>query len=64
MDAMPMLTPRADKRARTRRLRSPMLPTRSRSRHANFEETRSPRPRRITAVTASPPFGGPASGYR
>ena len=32
MAAMPMLIPRADSKARTRRLRSPRLPTRSRSR--------------------------------
>ena len=37
MAAMPMLMPSADSEARTRRLRSPRLPTRSRSRRDSRE---------------------------
>src|SRR5579859_3389659 len=46
--AMPMLIPRADSDARSRRLRSPRLPTRSRSRPDSREPPRSRAGRRIT----------------
>src|SRR6202034_1082651 len=47
MAAMPMLMPRADSNARTRRLRSPRLPTRSKSRRVS-REAASRTGRRIT----------------
>src|SRR5579864_7875236 len=46
--AMPMLIPRADNDARIRRLRSPKLPTRSRSRRDSREPSGSRAGRRIT----------------
>src|SRR5580698_3540648 len=48
MAAMPMLMPRADSSARTRRLRSPRLPTRRRSRRDSLEPPASGAGRRIT----------------
>src|SRR5579872_5304035 len=48
MAAMPMLMPSADRRARTRRLRSPRLPTRIRSRRDSREPPPSRGGRRIT----------------
>src|ERR1039458_5256632 len=47
MAAMPMLMPRADRVARTLRLRSPRLPTRSRSRRDSLEAPLSASRRRI-----------------
>src|SRR5579862_9118217 len=52
MAAMPMLMPSADSVARTRRLRSPRLPTRSRSRRDSREPTLS---RTGRCITDDPP---------
>src|SRR5580692_6777060 len=48
MAAMPMLMPSADSSARTRRLRSPRLPTRSRSRRDSRDPPTSRVRRRVT----------------
>jgi len=48
MAAMPMLIPRADSKARARRLRSPRLPTRRRSRQDSRIRRRQEPGRRVT----------------
>src|SRR5580693_74680 len=62
MTAMPMLMPSADSAARTRRLRSPRLPTRIRSRRDSREAPVSCAGRRITDDPPVPDLDAPLHG--
>src|ERR1700729_3423633 len=62
MAAMPMLIPRADSNARTRRLRSPRLPTRKRSRRDSREPPASGAGRRVTDDLPVPDLDAPLHG--
>src|SRR5580692_185499 len=62
MAAMPMLMPSADSAARTRRLRSPRLPTRTRSRRDSREAPVSCAGRRITDDPPVPDLDAPLHG--
>src|SRR5580692_6757478 len=64
MAAMPMLMPSADSAARTRRLRSPRVPTRSRSRRDSRDLPLSRTGRRITDDPPVPDLDVPFHGGR
>src|SRR5580700_2120086 len=64
MAAMPMLMPRADNKARTRRLRKPRPPTRRRSRRVSRESAASRTGRRVTDDPPVPDLDAPLHGSR